>query len=135
VLNVNGNQFKLLERSLDAANLRQTVIANNIANADTPYFKRSDVQFEEVLRKAMDGSISKLEGRRTDPRHIHIGISGQEVKPAIVQDDSTVMNNNLNNVDIDMEMALLAKNQLRYNTIIQQVNHEITMSKIALEAR
>ena len=57
--------FNVLERSLDAATLRQKVIANNIANVDTPFFKRSVVQFEDLLQSEMDGSSSSsFSGRR-----------------------------------------------------------------------
>ncbi len=135
MLPVNGNGFRLLERTLDAANLRQSVIANNIANVDTPKFKRSEVRFEELLQQSMGNSYPSIEGRRTDPRHMYIGRRGGNVEAQIVVDQHSVMNNNLNNVDIDSEMALLAKNQLRYNTVVQQVSHEIKMVRTALEAR
>lgn len=135
MLPVNGNGFRLLERTLDAANLRQSVIANNIANVDTPKFKRSEVRFEELLQQSMGNSYPSIEGRRTDPRHMYIGRRGENVEAQIVVDQHSVMNNNLNNVDIDSEMALLAKNQLRYNTVVQQVSHEIKMVRTALEAR
>jgi flagellar basal-body rod protein FlgB len=135
VLNVTGSHFRMLERSLNAASLRQAVIANNIANVDTPLYKRSEVQFEELLQRSMNSATSSVIGRRTDPRHIYIGRSGREIEPRMVMDHNTVMNNNLNNVDIDTEMSMMAKNQLRYNTLIQQVSHEIKLSKTALEAR
>lgn len=135
MLNVNGSHFRLMERSLDAASLRQAVIANNIANADTPQYKRSNVQFEVLLANAANGAYPKLAGRRTDPRHLYIGRGSQIVKPQIMVDQNSVMTNNLNNVDIDYEMSLMAKNQLRYNTLIQQISHEIKLTKTALEAR
>jgi len=135
VLNVNGSHFRLLERTLDAASLRQAVIANNIANVDTPRFKRSEVQFETLLQQSMNGAPGAVVGRRTDPRHIYIGRGGKEVEPKITIDENSVMNNNLNNVDIDSEMSLMAKNQLRYNALVQQVSHEIKLTKTALEAR
>ncbi len=135
MLNVNGSHFRLLERALDAASLRQAVIANNIANVDTPRYKRSEVQFENMLQQSMNGTAGSIVGRRTDPRHIYIGRSGKEVEPKITIDENSVMNNNLNNVDIDSEMSAMAKNQLRYNTIAQQVSHEIKLVKTALEAR
>ena len=134
MLNVNSSHFRLLERTLDAASMRQAVIANNIANVDTPKFKRSAVQFEELLQESLRGD-PRLVGRRTDPRHIYIGKGGLEVKPKIIVDEESVMNNNLNNVDIDTEMSMMAKNQLRYNALVQQVSHEIRLSKTALEAR
>jgi flagellar basal-body rod protein FlgB len=135
MIGLDGNHFRLLERTLDAAVLRQSVIANNIANADTPYYKRADVQFEDLLKEQLGNSASSLKGRRTDPRHISIGGKGMLVDPQITVDRHTVMNNNENNVDIDAEMALMAKNQLRYNTLIQQVSHEIKMARTALEVR
>ncbi|WP_274361488.1 flagellar basal body rod protein FlgB [Paenibacillus thermotolerans] len=130
-----GSQFQLLERTLSAANMRQSVIANNIANSETPYFKRSQVVFEDLLQNEMQGVFKPIVGRRTDPRHIYIGSKGRNVEPQIVADQSTVMNNNINNVDIDAEMALMAKNQLRYNTLIQQVTHDIKMYRTAVEGR
>ncbi|TLS49854.1 flagellar basal body rod protein FlgB [Paenibacillus antri] len=135
MLNVNGSHFRLLERTLDASSLRQAVIANNIANVDTPRFKRSEVQFETLLQQSMNGMPGGIVGRRTDPRHIYIGRGGKEVEPIITIDENSVMNNNLNNVDIDSEMSAMAKNQLRYNTLVQQVSHEIKLTKTALEAR
>lgn len=123
---VNKPGFSLMERSLDASALRQKVIADNIANVDTPYYKRSDVKFEELLQSEMNGSSSNstFVGKRTDPRHFYIGTSSTKVEPQIITDGSTAINNNMNNVDIDYEMSELAKNQLRYNVLIQQVNNE-----------
>lgn len=122
--------LRLMERTLDAAAFRQKVIANNIANADTPYFKRSDVRFEELLEQAMYERT--IPGRRTYARHIPIGSSAAPAAPEVVTDEKTMMNNNLNNVDIDYEMALMAKNQLRYNVITSQVNHELKNYRTAL---
>jgi flagellar basal-body rod protein FlgB len=130
LLNTPG--FQLLERSLDASALRQKVIANNIANVDTPLFKRSEVRFEELLQQELNGS--GLEGRRTDPRHFYIGRPAR-LSPQVIRDEHTSMNNNLNNVDIDYEMSLMAKNQLRYNVMIQQVNHELKNIRTAIDGR
>lgn len=131
MLNVNGSHFRMLERSLDAASFRQAVIANNIANVDTPRFKKSVVQFESLLAQSLR-SASRVVGRRTDPRHIYIGSRNAEVEPRIETDENSIVNNNLSNVDIDAEMAAMAKNQLRYNTLIQQVSREIQLTKTAL---
>ncbi|WP_248926380.1 flagellar basal body rod protein FlgB [Paenibacillus hamazuiensis] len=125
--------FQLMERALDASALRQKVIANNVANVDTPYFKRSDVRFEELLQQEMNGA--SLEGRRTDPRHFYIGRPAVPMEPKVVQDGSTSINNNLNNVDVDYEMSLMAKNQLRYNVMIQQVNNDLKKIRTAIGGR
>lgn len=124
--------FQSLERSLDASTLRQKVIANNVANIDTPYFKRSEVRFEELLQQEINGG--SLQGYRTDPRHFYIGTPSKP-EPQIVQDNSSMINNNLNNVDIDYEMSLMAKNQLRYNVMIQEVSNEIKKARTAIGGR
>ncbi|RAV22701.1 flagellar basal body rod protein FlgB [Paenibacillus contaminans] len=129
---LNQPSLNLLERSLSASTLRQQVISNNIANVDTPQFKRSDVKFEEMLHSELDGL--SVEGYRSDPRHFYIGKS-PGVNAEIITDRQSVMNNSLNNVDIDTEMSLLAKNQLRYNVMIQQANHELKQFRTALEGR
>jgi len=113
-----------MERTLDASSLRQKVIANNVANVDTPYFKRSDVMFEELLQGQMSSSTPSIEGYRTDRRHFYIGKSPNVTPPEIKTDETTAINNNMNNVDMDYEMSLMAKNQLKYNTLIQQMNSE-----------
>ena len=130
----NSSKFNVLERTLDATAIRQKVIANNIANVDTPYFKRSDVVFEELLQENLSTQTTKaIEGYRTDPRHFYIGQNASFPNPQIIQDQKSSVNNNLNNVDIDYEMSLMAKNQLKYNTLIQQMNHELKQMRIAIE--
>lgn len=134
---VNGPDFRRLQTAIGAAELRQKVIADNVANVDTPYFKRSDVVFEDSLAQAMTGDTPHLALKRTNPRHIGSGGSGSsgETKPRLVTDELSVMNNNNNNVDIDREMSLLAKNQLVYNTYIQQMSHELKMTRLAIDGR
>ncbi|MBB6636695.1 flagellar basal body rod protein FlgB [Cohnella thailandensis] len=132
---LGGASFQRLEGALKAASLRQQVISNNVANVDTPGFKRSDVVFEELLEQAMNSAdIGGFTGTRTDDRHYVIGnSSGSQPSARIVTDESTVFNNSKNNVDIDREMALIAENQLRYNLFIQQVSHEVKMMRTAIK--
>lgn len=132
---LNGVGFNRLETAIQAANMRQGVIADNIANVDTPYFKRSDISFESLLQSEMKNDTGALSGRRTNQRHFIIGPSTHTPDPKVIQDESTAMNNNQNNVDIDREMSLLAENQLRYNSYIEQVNYLIKMKRTALEGR
>ncbi|MGG6313555.1 flagellar basal body rod protein FlgB [Paenibacillus macerans] len=132
---LNGVGFDRLETAIQAANLRQGVISNNIANNDTPYFKRSNVSFESMLQSEMNSGMPALQGKRTDSRHFVIGPSAGVPEPQITVDKSTIMNNNQNNVDIDSEMALLAENQLRYNAYVEQINYLIKMKRTAVEGR
>ncbi|QLG41403.1 MULTISPECIES: flagellar basal body rod protein FlgB [unclassified Paenibacillus] len=132
---LNDISFQRLQGALDASNIRQRTIADNIANADTPYFKRSDVAFEEMLQEKMNGDMPVLKGKVTDSRHFVIGPSSSIPTPVVNMDQSTSMNNNQNNVDVDKEMSLLAENQLRYNAYIQQVNEQIKMMRVGVEGR
>jgi flagellar basal-body rod protein FlgB len=136
---LGGASFQRLEGAINAASMRQRVLANNIANVDTPYYKRSDVAFEEMLTQAIgeqDGT-QLLAGKVTNARHIPINGSSAAAtpKPQVFTEDSTSINNNRNNVDIDKEMSLMAENQLRYNLFIQQVNHEVKMMRTGIEGR
>ncbi|MFD2612997.1 flagellar basal body rod protein FlgB [Paenibacillus gansuensis] len=130
----NSRGMSSLERSLDVSMLRQKVISNNIANVDTPNFKKSEVKFEEYLQAAEDGwNPEPLAGKRTNPRHFYIGPLSSLPLPTVVTAGTTLMNNSGNNVDIDYEMTELAKNQLKYNTYIQELNHEITQYRTAIQ--
>ncbi|GGA39797.1 flagellar basal body rod protein FlgB [Paenibacillus physcomitrellae] len=129
---LNGVGFDRLQNAIQASDLRQNVIANNIANVDTPKFKRSDVSFESLLQNEMGNGMKELSGLRTDPRHFAIGTSTKVPSAKVTTDNATTMNNNLNNVDIDREMSLLAENQLRYNSYIEELNYQIKMMKTAV---
>lgn len=108
----------MLEKKLEASALRQKVIANNIANVDTPGFKTSHVEFENILQQAMNNKESPPL-RKTDPRHIDPSMKVQTVQARVVIDNTTSLRNDGNNVDIDKEMADLAKNGIDYQAISQ----------------
>ncbi|MDP5273434.1 flagellar basal body rod protein FlgB [Chengkuizengella axinellae] len=129
-----NQSFKLLEKSLDSSTLKQNVITNNISNVDTPFFKRSDVQFESLLQNELNKNTS-FEGVRTNVKHFRIGNDHATIEPKVIRDENSIFNNNNNNVDIEYEMALLAENQLRYNLLIQQINHEIKQTRTAIGGR
>ncbi|MBF0500750.1 MAG: flagellar basal body rod protein FlgB [Candidatus Riflebacteria bacterium] len=106
--------FNLLSQGLDATALRHKAIANNIANVNTPKFKRQIVAFEDELARVFDGKVD-LVGKRLDDRHIPIDeIEYTDVRPAIITDRAHIMRNDKNNVDIDVEMSDLAKNTMAY---------------------
>ncbi|SIQ26273.1 MULTISPECIES: flagellar basal body rod protein FlgB [unclassified Paenibacillus] len=133
---LNGADFSRLAGAMRAAEARQQVISDNISNADTPHFKRSELVFEELLNDQLNGQKNHdLAGIKTQKMHMDIGLNDQTPTMQLVTDEKSVMNNNGNNVDPDREMALLAKNQLRYNSYIQQINHEIKMMRTAIDGR
>ena len=126
---INSNAFSyinVLDRAADASWTRETVIGNNIANVDTPGYKRQDVAFEDVLKrelksskydtlqKAVDNvSLNKLEGRTYNASYSY-RLDG-------------------NNVDIDTENVELASEQLRYQTLTSAVSNEFTRMNTAMQ--
>ncbi|MDQ0193498.1 flagellar basal body rod protein FlgB [Paenibacillus wynnii] len=132
---LNNVSFQRMQGGMEAANKRQSVLSNNVANVDTPNFKRSDVSFESFLQQQDKGLKPQLSAKVSDSRHFAFG--NQLVVPAsvVTTDEVSSMNNNDNNVDIDREMALSAENQLRYNSYIQQINSQISMMRTVVEGR
>ena len=130
-----GKNLEIMTRELDVAALRQSVIANNIANADTPNFKRSVVNFESQLQRALD---SEREPRFpqviTDSRDIPFDrpMDWREVKPRRILDYLTESKNNGNNVDIEEEGTNALTNQLLYTTLVQAVTSQIQGVNIVL---
>ena len=119
---------------MTAANMRQEVIANNIANVNTPNFRKSNLEFEEMLAREIYGEEpdGKLKLARTHDKHLPYKPREFHAEPTIVQDNSTVMRVDDNNVDIDIEMANLAKNQLYYNAIVTEFSGHVSNLKNAI---
>ncbi|WP_340003867.1 flagellar basal body rod protein FlgB [Paenibacillus sp. FSL K6-0276] len=130
---LNSVSFQRLQGGIDAANKRQSVLANNVANEDTPNFKRSDVSFESFLQQQESGIKPTLSAKVTDSRHFQFGTNRIVPAAVVSTDETTSMNNNDNNVDVDREMALSAENQLRYSSYIEQMNSQISMMRTVIQ--
>ncbi len=118
-----------MKKGLNASWLRNEVTTNNIANADTPNFKASKVNFEDLYRAEIEGT-GMLKATKTNSGHIDFqGIDGEA---QIVQDNDTTMRMDGNNVDIDSEMATLAQNQIYYNLLIQKTNKQLARLRLAI---
>lgn len=118
---MNSSNFDYLQRGLQAATLRHEVISDNIANVNTPRFKKSNVVFEELLAKELEPEpTDKLVLVRTHDRHMPVPTHGKAEAVIQLENDDT-MRVDGNNVDVDAEMASLAKNQLYYNALATQL--------------
>ena len=92
-------------------------IANNIANVDTPYYKRKDVNFQDVLDDAIDSAKYKTIDQAVT------SINTDDLNPIEYTDaENFSYRIDRNNVDIDTENAELASEQLRYQALIQSAN-------------
>ncbi|MDI6895091.1 MAG: flagellar basal body rod protein FlgB [Bacillota bacterium] len=118
-------QVRGLERALEAAVRRNEALADNVANADTPGYKRQDVPFATELRRAGE----KLALARTDPAHLP-GPRPAAVTPVVRE--TTTGRPDGNNVDIEFELASLAENGLWYQTLIRQLGARFAMWRTAI---
>lgn len=112
-----GNQLELLKQLTSAADMRQKVVSQNIANINTPGYKSMEVKFEDAL-------VSEL-NRKTNS-----GQSGAE--PEIAKVQNLTMRNDGNNVDLDREIGQMNKNALLMQTYLQLMGTEMTMMRQAI---
>lgn len=110
-----------LSKSLDLQMVRHSVITDNIANAETPYFKARRVDFEAELQRAVDANDT------TGP-----GVAINDVKPSIYEDAISEMGQDLNTVDMDREMAALNKSDVKYSAATQAISKKFNILKYAI---
>lgn len=131
-----GKSVEMLHRALTVRNLRHKIIANNIANINTPNFKRSTLNFEAELKRVLDQQSHKVQPQAlmTHPRHMSFDQpkDWKEVSPRRVLDYLTQSKNNGNNVDLEQESMEALKNQMQYNVMIQAVGDEFARINVVL---
>ena len=113
------NYVNVLDKASDASWLRNDAIGNNLANVDTPGYKRQDVAFESVLKKALGSSHFKT----TDAKVAELDT--ERLVPTVFTDHANFSYRlDKNNVDVDTEGVMLAENQLKYQGLMVGINQE-----------
>lgn len=119
------NYVNVLDKAADASWMRNDIITNNLANVDTPNYKRKDVQFETYLIAQVAG------GDSLDANINQIDLSN--LTPTTYVDQASLSYRmDGNNVDIDTETAEFAKNQIRYYTLLDSMTQEFSRIKSVL---
>lgn len=123
------NYINILDKAADAASLRNELISNNIANVDTPYYKRKDINFESMLQAELAGKNSLYDSVKATNRDLTV------LDPQVFTDNSSLSYRlDGNNVDIATEEAYLAENQIKYNTLVDLMNQEFARYKAVLSS-
>lgn len=119
------NYINVTEKAATASRIRSTVIANNIANVDTPNYKRQDVEFESLLAAQMSG------GGSLDSKVSSVDLGRLNSR---VYTDNANLSYRLdgNNVDISTESSYYAQSQLKYNTLVDYMSRSFSAIKIAM---
>ena len=113
--------INVLDRAADAAWQRNEAISNNIANVDTPGYKRQDVAFESVLQQALGNNRYES----MDDKVANVNLSRLRGR-AYVDYANYSYRLDGNNVDIENVNVMLAENQLKYQGLISSINQEFT---------
>lgn len=127
---ISSEIYQILEKSMNAASLQQQMMGNNIANVNTPGYKRSEVVFQSKLDQVINGTEkSYLPLTVTNKSHISIvpQMNLDSVNPEIVTNTETSSRNDGNNVDIDVEMSKMAENTAYYSSLAQLTSMKINM--------
>jgi flagellar basal-body rod protein FlgB len=112
--------LELLEAGIRAESLRQKAIANNIANLQTPGYRRIDVKFQELLAKALDRSGA---------------VDLEEIKPQIHQPEQTPVKSNGNDVNLEAEVGEMVKNALLHKVYIRLLNRKYSQIELAISEK
>ena|SRR5436190_334123 len=119
-MNIGGEHNDLLVRLLDVAGLRHRTLAQNVANVNSPGYRRLDVRFEELI----DQSLAR--GDVAGALH---------AREQVIEAGGGAERADGNNVDIDLEMGQLSKNTVLYRTFAQILGARLAMMRSAITGR
>ncbi len=111
-------------KALNASWKRNEVLANNIANVNTPDYKRSDVNFQEILQNSLEEK--GIKGAKTHQNHMDIGTKDLEnITHEVHTSEGYSTRRDGNNVDMDVEMAEVTKNNIYYEAVSRQLSSKL----------
>jgi len=115
-----NNIVDIIAAGMKAEELRHNAIANNIANLQTPGYRRVDVKFEELLAKALDSSGN---------------VDLSEIEAQIYQPKTTAVKSNGNDVSLEVEVGEMVKNSLRHKAFIRILQKKYQQLDLAISVK
>lgn len=124
------NYINVLNKAANASMTRNELLVNNIANVDTPDYKRKDIKFEDYLKSEIKHGIKTTNG---DLNRVVAGVDLDNLTTSIYTDQTELSyRKDGNNVDINVENANLAQNQIRYYALLNSMSQEFSRIKSVL---
>ena len=114
------NIYDFLDAGIRAENMRQKSIANNIANIETPGYRRLDVKFEEILAKSLDEDGS---------------IDSNDLEPLLFSPKDSPVKENGNDVSMETEVGHLIDNSMKYKAYVRMLNKKYQQIEAAIDIR
>jgi flagellar basal-body rod protein FlgB len=115
-----GNIINLLELGARAEGLRQRTIATNIANMETPKYRRQDIQFEELLNEALSSDKPLQE---------------KDLNEMIYTPENSPVKENGNDVSLEHEVGQMIKNSIRHKTFMRVLSKKYQQMALAMDTR
>lgn len=116
----NSTIFDVIEAGIKAEGLRQKTIASNIANMETPGYRRVDVNFKELLAKALESSED---------------IDAADIEPQLYRPENTTVKSNGNDVNLELEIGQMVKNTLQHKTYIRLLQKKYAQMELAMNTK
>ena len=132
-----GQSLEISRRILGADEMRKNAIADNIANVDTPNYKRKAVVFEAELNRALAAEHGEtLPTAKTDERHFDFTETRDpmSVRARVISEFDTNYRNDKNNVDIEKEMSDEVRTTLHYQAVTQSVGNSFKRLRTAISS-
>lgn len=120
----------VLKAAADASWTREEVLTNNIANVDTPNYKRQDVEFKTYLNSALEQAGSPNATLTQKIKQMDLS----SVTTRTYTDNASLSYRlDGNNVDLSTENVELAAEQINYNALIDSMNNEFSRFKAVIK--
>ncbi len=120
----------LFKKVLDASWLKNTTISDNIANVNTPGYKRKVVEFDSLLKNYLEQGNNSM--AVTNEKHFRVHNQSNALEPTVNTVQDTSFRKDENNVNVDVEMTEFSKNLIKYNAMSQQVTGELKRLRMAI---
>ncbi len=135
---VISQAHELMKEALNYRAQRQDMIASNIANADTPFYRPRDINFEDMLAQKKEAMFAQKESTlqlaTTDGAHMHPSTAKSDMKATLFFRDGHMARNDGNSVDLDVETSEMSKNSVMFNALIASVKKSGATFKSVIEA-
>ncbi|MFA5238944.1 MAG: flagellar basal body rod protein FlgB [Phycisphaerae bacterium] len=115
-----NNIVDIISAGIRAEALRQKAITNNVANLQTPGYRRVDVKFKELLAQALDSSGA---------------VDLDEIEAQIYQPKETVVQSNGNDVSLETEVGEMVKNSLHHKAYIRLLQKKYQQLELAIDVK
>ena len=132
-MSIIDKAFSIHDDAMALRSRRSSILAANIANADTPNYKARDMDFQAMMRQAQPGNEVGVKLAQTNERHLMS--TATTMNPAIKFRNPLHASLDGNTVDMNAEQARFAQNAFEYQTSLTLLNKKISGLMLAIKGQ